>query len=45
MRATLAVPFGPDCAFPEACPKTETLRRTDRVVGVSQYVADYIRRL
>jgi surfactin synthase thioesterase subunit/glycosyltransferase involved in cell wall biosynthesis len=43
VRATLAVPFGPDCAFPSAS-KTETLRRADRVVGVSQYVADYIRR-
>jgi surfactin synthase thioesterase subunit/glycosyltransferase involved in cell wall biosynthesis len=42
-RATLAVPFGPDCAFPSAA-KTEMLRQTDAVVGVSQYVADYIRR-
>lgn len=42
VRATLAVPFGPDCAFPSA-PKTETLRRADAVVGVSQYVADYVR--
>jgi surfactin synthase thioesterase subunit/glycosyltransferase involved in cell wall biosynthesis len=41
-RATLALPFGPDCAFPSAA-KTEALRQCDAVVGVSQYVADYIR--
>ncbi len=41
-RASLAVPFGPDCAFPSAA-KTEMLRRVDGVVGVSQYVADYVR--
>src|SRR5438552_8669447 len=42
-RATLALPFGPDCAFPSVT-KTEMLRRADAVVGVSQYVAGYIRR-
>jgi len=42
-RATLAVPFGPDCAFPSEA-KTDQLRRVDAVVGVSQYVAGYIRR-
>src|SRR5579871_75398 len=42
-RATLAVPFGPDCAFPSEA-KTERIRACDRVVGVSQYVADYFRR-
>jgi surfactin synthase thioesterase subunit/glycosyltransferase involved in cell wall biosynthesis len=42
-RATLAVPFGPDCAFPSEV-KTERLRRCARVVGVSRYVADYCRR-
>ena len=42
-RATLALPFGPDCAFPSTA-KTEALRRADAVVGVSNYVADYIRR-
>lgn len=42
-RATLAAPFGPDCAFPSE-PHTATLRRVDGAVGVSQYVADYIRR-
>ena len=42
-RATLALPFGPDCAFPSAA-KTDMLRRADAIVGVSEYVADYIRR-
>jgi len=42
-RATLAVPFGPDCAFPSEA-KTDRLRSVDHVVGVSQYVADYFRR-
>jgi len=41
-RATLALPFGPDCAFPSAA-KTEVLCQADAVVGVSRYVADYIR--
>lgn len=41
-RATLAVPFGPDCAFPSEA-KTARLRSADAVVGVSRYVADYIR--
>ncbi len=43
VRATLAVPFGPDCAFPSEA-KTARIRAADRVVGVSRYVADYIRR-
>ncbi len=42
-RATLALPFGPDCAFPSAA-KTEVLRQADAAVGVSLYVADYIRK-
>ncbi|HEY1496862.1 MAG TPA: alpha/beta fold hydrolase [Candidatus Solibacter sp.] len=42
-RATLAVPFGPDCAFPSEV-KTARIRACDVVVGVSQYVADYIRK-
>jgi surfactin synthase thioesterase subunit/glycosyltransferase involved in cell wall biosynthesis len=42
-RATLAVPFGPDCAFPSEA-KTERIRAVERVVGVSRYVADYFRR-
>jgi len=43
VRATLAVPFGPDCAFPSES-KTASLRAADAVVGVSRYVADYVRR-
>jgi len=42
-RATLALPFGPDCAFPSEA-KTARIRATSRVVGVSQYVADYCRK-
>lgn len=42
-RTTLDVPFGPDCAFPSAA-KTDLLRQADGVVGVSQYVAEYLRR-
>jgi surfactin synthase thioesterase subunit/glycosyltransferase involved in cell wall biosynthesis len=42
-RTTLAVPFGPDCAFPSSS-KAGVLRKVDGVVGVSQYVADYLRR-
>ena len=42
-RATLALPFGPDCAFPSAA-KTEVLRQASAAVGVSHYVADYIRK-
>src|SRR5438132_770456 len=42
-RATLALPFGPDCAFPSAA-KTERIRAASRVVGVSHYVAGYIRK-
>ncbi len=42
-RATLALPFGPDCAFPSQA-KTERIRACDAVVGVSRYVADYIQK-
>ncbi|HUB31990.1 MAG TPA: thioesterase domain-containing protein [Bryobacteraceae bacterium] len=42
-RATLALPFGPDCAFPSES-KTARIHACARVVGVSQYVADYCRR-
>lgn len=42
VRATLAVPFGPDCAFRSEA-KTARIRAADAVVGVSHYVADYIR--
>jgi surfactin synthase thioesterase subunit/glycosyltransferase involved in cell wall biosynthesis len=41
-RAGLALPFGPDCAFPSEA-KTARIRMADRVVGVSEYVARYIR--
>jgi surfactin synthase thioesterase subunit/glycosyltransferase involved in cell wall biosynthesis len=41
-RATLALPFGPDCAFPSEA-KTERIRAAAGVVGVSEYVARYIR--
>jgi surfactin synthase thioesterase subunit/glycosyltransferase involved in cell wall biosynthesis len=43
VRATLAVPFGPDCAFPSQA-KTERIRAANLVVGVSEYVAEYCRR-
>src|ERR1017187_1661301 len=42
-RATLALPFGPDCAFPSQA-RTNRIRACDAVAGVSQYVADYIRK-
>jgi surfactin synthase thioesterase subunit/glycosyltransferase involved in cell wall biosynthesis len=42
-RATLALPFGPDCAFPSAA-KTSLLRQADGVVAVSRYVASYVQR-
>ena len=42
VRTALAVPFGPDCAFPSAV-KTDMLRKADAVVGVSEYVARYVR--
>ncbi len=42
-RATLPLPFGPDCAFPSA-QKTAALRQTDAFVGVSEYVAGYARK-
>lgn len=42
-RATLAVPFGPDSAFPNAAARN-ILARADGFVGVSQYVADYLRK-
>lgn len=42
VRATIAVPFGPDSSSVNA-KKTEALRRADGVVGVSHYVAGYVR--
>jgi surfactin synthase thioesterase subunit/glycosyltransferase involved in cell wall biosynthesis len=43
VRATLALPFGPDSAFPAEA-ETGALRRVDAVVGVSRYAAEYVRR-
>ena len=43
VRATIALPFGPDSSFPSAA-KAAALRRTDGAVAVSEYVADYTRR-
>jgi len=43
VRTTLALPFGPEAAFPSR-EKTERLKQVDAVVGVSRYVADYVRR-
>jgi len=43
VRATLACPFGPDCAFPSAT-QTDQIRQVDRIVAVSEYVAAYVRR-
>ncbi len=42
VRATIAVPFGPDSSAPNAA-KAEMLCHADGVVGVSQYVANYCR--
>ena len=42
-RATLALPFGPDCAFPSAS-KAARIAQADAAVGVSWYVANYMRR-
>jgi len=42
VRATIAVPFGPDSSSPNRA-KTETLRGADAIAGVSEYVAAYVR--
>jgi len=42
VRATIAVPFGPDSSGVNER-KTDLLRRADAVVGVSRYVAGYVR--
>jgi surfactin synthase thioesterase subunit/glycosyltransferase involved in cell wall biosynthesis len=42
VRATIAVPFGPDSSSPNRV-KTEVLRHADGIVGVSEYVAGYVR--
>ena len=41
-RATIALPFGPD-ASAQSAGKTLRLRQVDAAVGVSEYVAQYIR--
>ncbi len=42
VRASVAVPFGPDSSVVSST-KTERLKRADGVVGVSHYVANYVR--
>jgi surfactin synthase thioesterase subunit/glycosyltransferase involved in cell wall biosynthesis len=42
VRATIAVPFGPDSSSPNSA-KTELLKHADGIVGVSEYVAQYVR--
>ena len=43
VRATIAVPFGPD-ASSLSQERAARLRRVDSVIGVSEYVAEYCRR-
>lgn len=43
VRATIAVPFGPDSSMSSSS-KTEMLRHADGIVGVSEYVAGYVRK-
>ncbi len=43
VRATVALPFGPDTGLPSTF-HTATLRQADGVVAVSEYVAEYTRR-
>ena len=42
VRATIAVPFGPDASSPNAG-RTAALARADAIVTVSEYVARYVR--
>ncbi|MCC7498962.1 MAG: glycosyltransferase [Bryobacterales bacterium] len=42
VRATIAVPFGPDSSAPSTA-RAEALRRADAIAGVSEYVARYVR--
>jgi surfactin synthase thioesterase subunit/glycosyltransferase involved in cell wall biosynthesis len=42
VRATIAVPFGPDSSHPSDA-RTAALRGADAIVGVSEYVARYVR--
>ncbi len=43
VRATIAAPFGPDSSSPSEI-RRRMLSRADRIVGVSEYVAEYVRR-
>lgn len=43
VRATIAVPFGPDSST-VSISRTENLRHADGIVGVSHYVANYVTR-
>lgn len=43
VRATIALPFGPDASFPSAT-KTAHLRQADGMVAVSSSVAEYARK-
>jgi surfactin synthase thioesterase subunit/glycosyltransferase involved in cell wall biosynthesis len=42
VRATIAVPFGPDSSL-QSRTKTQALAGADGIVGVSEYVAQYVR--
>jgi surfactin synthase thioesterase subunit/glycosyltransferase involved in cell wall biosynthesis len=42
VRATIAVPFGPDSSAPNTR-RAGTLRQCDGIIGVSEYVARYMR--
>ncbi|HEV8040733.1 MAG TPA: thioesterase domain-containing protein [Bryobacteraceae bacterium] len=42
VRATIAVPFGPDSSSPNPA-RAAMLRHADGIVGVSEYVAGYVR--
>jgi surfactin synthase thioesterase subunit/glycosyltransferase involved in cell wall biosynthesis len=42
VRATIAVPFGPESSAPNPS-KTAALQDADGVIGVSEYVASYVR--
>ncbi len=42
VRTTLALPFGPEAAFPSLA-KTDVLRQVDGLVGVSDYVTRYVK--
>lgn len=42
VRATIAAPFGPDSSL-ESRARTEALASVDGIVGVSEYVAKYVR--